>query len=144
MTRYSWIAPAYGYLVCLVAVITLLVNLSGIIDAAFDRSNPLQGRGGAFGPTGASLTSFEAFQATYNERERMATRPNAAQVPDTLTTAQMRARYDALRADKIAQMSFNASQRLVKHGLLILVAVVLFFWHWRWLRTQRGGEPTTT
>ena len=141
MNRYSWIAPAYGYLVCIVAVVTLLVNVSGFIDAAFDKANPLQGRGGAYGPMGASLTSFEAFQATYNERERMTVRPDNKVPADTLTTAQMRARYEALRADKIAQMSFNASQRLVKHGLLILIAVVLFIWHWRWLRTQR--ETTT-
>ena len=140
-SRYSWIGPAYGYVVCIVAVVTFLVNLSGFIDAAFDKANPLQGRGGAYGPMGASLTSFEAFQATYNERERMVTRPANSVPSDTLTTAQMRARYEALRADKIAQMSFNASQRLVKHGLLIVVAGVLFFWHWRWLRTQR--ETTT-
>lgn len=141
MNRYSWIAPVYGYVVCLVAVVTFLINVSGFIDAAFDRAAPLQGRGGAYGPMGggggSSLTSFETFRATYDERERMVTRPNDRAPVDTPSTTELRRRYEALRADRIEQMTYSASQLLVKHALLIVVAVVLFVWHWRWLRTQR-------
>lgn len=158
MSRTSWIASLYGYLVCIIAVITFLVSVSGFTDAAFERSDPLLARSGWFGPGGESLTSFEAFRASQNDRSTMnvmssppspaaptpgrpaAPRP-ASTTGDTLTTAQLRERYEVLRADRIAQGSFSASQRLVKDGLLILLSIALFAWHWRWLRTQRDPGP---
>ncbi len=73
MPRSTWIASLYGYLVCVIAVITLLVSVSGFIDAAFDRSNPLLARGG-WGGMGAPLTSFEAYRASVNDREMIAPR----------------------------------------------------------------------
>jgi hypothetical protein len=139
MNRFPWIAQLYGYLVCIVAVVTFLINASGFVDAVFDRSNPLQGRGGYYGPGGGSLTSFEAYRATQMEGRPTRVAPGAAPGPvaDTLTTAEQRARYEAMRADRIAQVSFAATQRLVKHGLLMMLALVLFVTHWRWLRRQR-------
>jgi hypothetical protein len=139
MNRAAWIAPLYGYVVCVVAVVTFLISTSGFVDAAFDRANPLQGRGGYYGPGGGSMTSFEAFRATQMERP-MRPSPTTglpASTGDTMTTEQQRVRYEALREDRIAQASFVATQRLVKHGLLMLLATLLFVTHWRWLRRQR-------
>ena len=142
MPRPTWIAPLYGYLVCVIAVITFLVNASGFVDAAFDRANPLAGRN-SFGPFGGSLTSFEAFRATYdvNDRMRPGTAPaTSAAAGDTLTTEQLRARYEALRADRIATTSYQSLQRLVKNGLLILLSAVLFWTHWTWVRREKGND----
>lgn len=142
MSRASWIAPLYGYVVCVVAVITFLVSVSGFVDAAFDRANPLHGRGAFFGPMGGSFNSFEAFQATDMEQRSTRRYSTGALAPptDTLTTEQQRVRYEALRAGWIAQATYSASQRLVKHGLLIVFAIALFVTHWRWLRRQ-GEAP---
>lgn len=137
MERPTWIAPLYGYVVCVVAVITFLISLSGFVDAAFERAYPLQSRGGAYGPMGQSLTSFEAFRSTNNERMRMETRAGPASPSDTPSTAELRVRYETLRAERIEAGRFWASQRLVKTGLLMVVAVVLFMTHWRWLRGFR-------
>jgi hypothetical protein len=144
MNRFPWIAQVYGYLVCIVAVVTFLINASGFVDAAFDRANPLQGRGGYYGPDGGSLTSFEAYRATQTQGRPTRVAPGVASGPesDTLTVEQQRARYEVLRADRISQTSFGAMQRLVKHGLLMLVAIVLFATHWRWLRRQREVPVT--
>jgi hypothetical protein len=139
--RASWIAPLYGYVVCVIAVVTFLISASGFVDAAFERSAPLMGRGGAYGPMGSSLGSFEAFRASYVDRKMMERRPGDPMPTDTLSTDELRKRYEALRADRIAQMSYSASQRLVKHGLLILLAIVLFVTHWRWLRRQHDTTP---
>jgi hypothetical protein len=133
MERPSWIAPLYGYVVCVVAVITFIVSLSGFVDAAFERAYPLQSRGGAYGPGGESLTSYESYRATSLERAKAARGPQATPA-DTLSTAEMRARYETLRAERIEQGRFFASQRLVKTGLLMLVAIGLFVTHWRWVR----------
>jgi hypothetical protein len=134
MSRANWIGPLYGYVVCIVAVITFLISLSGLVDAAFERAYPLQARGGGFGPMGQSLTSFEAFRASNAERMRMETRPGPATPTDTPSTAELRQRYETLRADRIESGRFAAMQRLVKFGLLMAFAVVLFVTHWRWLR----------
>lgn len=142
MNRFPWIAQLYGYVVCIVAVVTFLISVSGFVDAAFERANPLRGRGAYFGPMGGSFTSYEAFRATDMEQRPMRTLSTGATAPatDTLTTEQMRARYEALRADWIAQASYSATQQLVKHGLLILLAITLFVTHWRWLGGQREAS----
>jgi len=141
MNRYSWIAPSYGYLVCLVAVITFLVNVSGFVDAMFERANPLRARGGFSGPGGESYTSFEAYRASIN-RERNP-RADSARQPDTLATQELRSRYETLRADRIEQNKFDAAEKMVKNGLLILLAAVLFATHWIWLRRQREPDAAT-
>jgi hypothetical protein len=53
----------YGYAVCLTAVITGLICISGLIDDTFDLANPLAGERAE-----GSLTSFEAYQATRERR----------------------------------------------------------------------------
>ena len=142
MTRPAWIAPLYGYVVCVVCVITFLISASSMVDAAFARAYPLQSREGAYGPMGQSLSSFESFRASTHDRTRMETRPAGDRAPaDTPSTAELRTRYDALRAERIEQVRFWGTQRLVKHGLLILLAAGLFAAHWRWLRGQREATP---
>lgn len=146
MSRLSWIAPLYGYLVCVIAVITFLVNLSGFIDATFDRMNPLASNRYGYG---SSLRSFESFRATYDGARPMrpgpdgpTTSPTASAPGDTVSTAQLRQRYEALRDDQIVMVTHQSTQRLVKHGLLLLVALVLFATHWMWARRQRETIAT--
>ena len=141
MTPASRIAQIYGYAVCLIAIVTLLIVGSTFVDAAFDRANPLRSQSYRYGPYEGSLTSFEAYQATY-QRDRMAMRvapgPEAPVVEraDTLTTEELRARYELLRAEREESVRYGATQQLVKNGLLILLAIALFVTHWRWVRLR--------
>src|SRR5574341_1413877 len=64
----------YGYAVCLTAVITGLICISGVINNAFDLANPLAGERAE-----GSLTSFEAYKAT---RDRPAPRSDERQAQD--------------------------------------------------------------
>jgi hypothetical protein len=116
----------YGYAVCLTAVITGLICISGIINNAFDLANPL-----ATERADGSLTSFEAYKAT---RESRVPASDQRQRADTLSDEMLRVRYEALRADRIAQRTFRATKQLVTSLVLLIVAVVLFGTHWRWLR----------
>lgn len=134
----SWIAPVYGYVVCVIAVITFLVNISGFVDSMFDRANPLAS-GRSYGPYGGSLTSYESFRATYEQGRPTRASPQPTAPGDTLSTAELRLRYEALRADQLTQARHQSTQRLVKHGLLILLASILFATHWRWVRGQRDA-----
>lgn len=141
MTRLSWIAPLYGYLVCVIAVVTFLVNVSGFIDASFDRMNPLASAR-SHGPYG-SLSSFESFRATHEGGRPGRGVPDArATPPDTLPTAELRQRYEALREDHLAVMTHQSTQRLVKHAFLLMVALLLFATHWAWARRQREAHAT--
>ena len=139
----SRIAQIYGYAVCLIAIVTILIVGSSFVDAAFDLASPLRSQNYRYGPFEGNLTSFEAYRATYNQRDRMIMRvapgpdgPVPAQPPDTLSTAELREQYELARSDRLASVRFGATQQLVKNGLLILLAIVLFVTHWRWVRAR--------
>ncbi len=51
----------------------------------------------------------------------------------------MRARYNALRADRLTASHFDAEKSLLASGILLAFAIGLFAAHWRWLRGLR--EP---
>ena len=138
----SRVAQIYGYAVCLISIVTLLIVGSRFVDAAFDRATPLRSQNYRYGPWDGSLTSFEHYRATY-QGDRFATRvapgpdgPVPVANTDTLTTEQLRQRYELLRTEREASVRFGATQQLVKNGLLILLALVLFATHWRWVRSH--------
>ena len=129
------IAQLYGYTVCLVAVVTFLISFSSLVGAWFDLGNPLEADRQFFD---ASLTSFEAYKATYQRSTEIRFRPDQAR-PDTLPEPALRARYEALRADQIARVHFQAVRSITTSSLILVLAVVLFVVHWRWLRRRSGA-----
>jgi hypothetical protein len=131
----SRVPHLYGYGVCLVAVITGLLCTASVIRGLFNLSNPLRGDMERFSVS-ASLTSFEAYRATY-QRELMF-RGNRDAKPDTLPEPELRARYEALKTDRIAGGRFEAARSITTSTILLLLAVALFAWHWRWLKRQTG------
>jgi hypothetical protein len=127
------IAQLYGYTVCLIALIVSLISVSSILDAAFERANPLQ----AEISFGAALTSFEAYRATYRREREVFDRTGSAQ-PDTVSEATLRRRYDALVADRLASVRYRTSKTFTTHGVLLLICLGLFVFHWRWVRRLNG------
>lgn len=129
MDRPNRIAQLYGYTVCLVAMIVALMTMSSLLDAAIDRGSPLQSEYGF----GASLTSFEAYTVTRQRERAMMGRSETAD-PDTASEATLRRRYDALVADRMAATAYRTSKTFLSSGIMLLVAVLLFIFHWRWVR----------
>lgn len=134
MARSPRIGQWYGYTVCLVAVITFLISVQAVVNQAFTLSNPLR----ASSRYGSSLSSFEAFEATQDMAPRREPGDSAAPVP----AQDLRRRYEVLRTEQIEQSRFDATRSLVASGLLMLLAIGLFLWHWRWLRALPANEPT--
>ncbi len=135
METARWIKQIYGYLVCLVAVVTVLVSARGLVEAGMDLSNPMYAQS-RFGPP--VTTSFEAYLATYRERPS----PPGADA-DTASVETLRARWEALREDQVRSVRYDATRSLATSGLLILLSALLFGFHWRWLQRQErppGGE----
>lgn len=133
--RPNRIAQWYGYSVCLVAVVVLLVSSSSIVNSLFTLANPMHG-GMEYGP---ALTSFEAYRATW-QRADFEPVPPGAQRRAAPTDAELRARYEALRADRVERNRYEAQRSLVSAGLLTLLALALFVFHWRWLQ-RLAREP---
>jgi hypothetical protein len=139
------IAQTYGYAVCLITVIVMLIGIKQVIDAAFDLSDPIRAEGGGYGRMGGPLTSFEVYKVSVRRQivMRQYSGPaGVAQPPaDTLSDVEMRRLYDAEREAAIGNVHFRASRSLVGNLLLIVLAGILFTIHWRWLKKRTDFVP---
>ena len=108
------IAQAYGYTACLVALIVAIISVPMLLNAAFDRANPLQAESGF----GVSLISFEAYQVT-SQRERASMAPGKA---DTTSEAAQRKRYDAVVAEHLAATRFRTTKAMFTSTVLLLLS----------------------
>lgn len=122
------IGRIYAYTVCLAAIITFLLVTAAIVGALYDRANPLRTE---FGGSDA-LTSFEAFKAMHGNENPV--KSKKANSPDTLSDATLREQYAARVSDRIADVQFTTSKSLGTNGMVLLLAVGLFWAHWRWVR----------
>ena len=155
----SRIAQAYGYAVCFITVIVMLIALKQVVDAAFDLSDPIRADGGGYGRSGRTITNFELYKAEAKRQPAVRSEMIAQGGPgvrpdqpaqagssrvgaDTASDAELRRLYDAERETAIGNARFRATRSLVGNLLLILLAAVLFGIHWRWLR-QRDSLPAS-
>jgi hypothetical protein len=134
MERPERVPQLYGYTVCLVAIVVMLTSVSNIVKQSFAIADPITSEN-QFSWAEPSLTSFEAYKAT-----RDATFPGArndnreAAGRAELTDAELRTRYEALRADRERNVRHRSQRELASSVLLFVVAAALFGWHWRWMR----------
>ncbi len=145
-TVNSRIAQVYGYAVCFITVIVILISIKSVVDAVIDLSDPIRADAGAYGRSGRSLSSFEIYKldARRDSRAPLASGPGPAKIQpaDSLSDTDLRKLYDAEREQAIGFVKFRAVRTLIGSGLLIVVAIVLFLVHWRWLR-ERDTLPAT-
>jgi len=144
----SRIAQAYGYAVCFIAVIVILISIKSVVNAAIDLSDPIRAENGGYGRMGRPLSNFEIYKLEArrepNPRGTVPMPVGATQTvqADSLSDADLRKMYDAEREQVIGNVKFRSNRTLVGSLLLIVVAAVLFVIHWRWLR-QRDAIPNT-
>ncbi len=140
----SRISQVYGYAVCLITVVVMLIAIKAVVDAAFDLSDPIRADGGGYGRMGRPITNFELYKMEARQQGSTGSRPLLAKVsPDSvLSDADLKRMYDAEREAAIGNARFRAIRSLVGNLLLIVLAGVLFGIHWRWLRA-RDSIPLT-
>lgn len=137
----SRIAQVYGYAVCFITVIVMLISIKQVVDAAIDLSDPIRAESGRMG---RQLTNFELYKM---EARRQPAGREAAPMPagvaptkgaaDTTTSdAELRRLFDAERETAIGNARFRAYRSLFSNLLLIALAGTLFGVHWRWLRKR--------
>ena len=154
------ISQMYGYAVCLITVIVMLIAIKQVVDAAFDLSDPIRSDGGGYGRMGRTITNFELYKAEAKRqpivRAELSGPPGGPALrvdpaapagaskaaADTLSDADLRRLYDAERETAIGNARFRATRSLVGNLLLIVLAAVLFGIHWRWLK-RRDAMPSS-
>jgi len=144
----SRIAQLYGYAVCFITVVVMLIAIKQVVDAAFDLSDPIRAEGSGFGRMGRQLTSFELYKA--DAKRQIVMRSEGGPMPvgvtpsrtatDTLSDRELRRLYDAEREAAVGNARFRATRSLVSNLLLMLLGGVLFGVHWRWLK-RRDALP---
>ena len=133
-------AKFYGYIVLLVAVITFLISINKFIGSFFDLSDPLHANHYRF--MGKSLASFETYKMDIlnsprtnveNLRLPRINIPNgkAVYIPDDETLKGM---YKATKEDRILTVTLSAYRNMTVNGILVVLSIGLFIFHWFWLR----------
>lgn len=136
MEKPQRMAQVYGYLVCLVAIITFLICVSTLVSAILDLGDPMHA---GWTPPGApSLASYDNYKmdilkSTPKEGEAA----KAAFIPDEQT---LRSMYEAAKDYKIQGVRHEANRTIIIDGILIGICIVLFVTHWRWMRKLAKAE----
>jgi hypothetical protein len=141
----SRIAQVYGYAVCFITIVVMLIAIKQVVDAAIDLTDPIRAESGGYGRMGRPLTNFELYKLEARRQPETRTVPGmvaSRPVTDSLSDAVLRQMFDAERDQAIGNARFRAIRSLIGNLLLIILAGVLFAIHWRWLK-QRDALPTT-
>lgn len=115
-------AQIYGYVICVVAVITFLIALGNLINSMMDLGNPLYAGYG----NETNLASFENYKANAMKEFTK----EAAYVP---TDVELKKMYEAAREEVIARQTHRTQKNIYVSGVLVLVSILLFFVHWKWM-----------
>lgn len=132
MEKPHRMAQIYGYIVCLVSVITFIICLANIIPAITDLGDPLHA-----GPVYAmqnspSLASFENYKMDIlKAKNKEGSESNQTYTPDDKTIQIM---YEAAKADKMQTALHQAKRSIIVSSIIILFSIALFLTHWLWLR----------
>ena len=123
-------AQIYGYAICLVAVLTFIFSTISLINSIFDLGDPIHS---GFTPGGSpSLASYENYKM---DVMRMTQKGNEATVAQPATDEQtLKAMYEAAKNDKIQSAKHQANKSITISGIMIIIAFILFFTHWRWMK----------
>ena len=132
MEKPHRMAQVYGYLVCLVAVITFIICLADIIPSIMDLGDPMHAGSVYSMQSQPSLASFEKYKMDILKSSEKDKSENAlAYVPDDNT---LRVMYNAAIEDKKLTAIHRAKRSIMVSSIIILVSVVLFVTHWIWMR----------
>ncbi|TKJ40083.1 hypothetical protein CEE37_10115 [candidate division LCP-89 bacterium B3_LCP] len=132
MEKRHKITQLYGYMICLVSIITFLIAMTAMVSAIIDLSNPFQSRSSYSRSSGPSLASFDNYKM-----DLMISLKEGQQLPDDQTLKIM---YESAKNDIIQNVSFRAKRDITVDIMIILVCLILFSTHWFWMRKLSKTE----
>lgn len=127
MDRSNNTVPAiYGYTVCLIAVLLFVAASVGFVNGVFRTVNP--------GFEGSHHRISMPWSRPHEFLGTVSTVAQSGSAPDS-----MNQRRNAFRGAMIARARLNAVRGLVVSLVLLIISIVLFIGHWRWLNASRAG-----
>ena len=122
MKKKAKMTQVYGYIICIIAIITILISLGGLITSLIDASDPLY----TWGDT-KNLSSFENFKMNALTSSQNDIKFN----PDEAT---LRIMVEDAKNHKIRRVQHETKKSIIVSSVLIILCVVLFIVHWRWMQ----------
>ena len=122
MEKKTKIPQVYGYAVCIVAIITILISVAVLINSVIDASDPLYAWG-----DDQRLSSYENFKVDALKSGKN----EASYVPDDAT---IRTMYEDAKNHKIRRVKHQTTKSIIVSSILIVLSLTLFITHWRWMR----------
>ena len=126
----------YGYTMCLVGILVGLSSFISIVEHTLTLADPAHTPAEWTNWGEPSLTSFEAFRATYERTQDYGGMPPMRSIPED----ELRRRYEGMRAARIEQNQVQATRGLIISVISFLIGTGLFAFHWRWLRRHVEGR----
>ena len=120
----------YGYSVCLVVVITLLISVTSVVYALMDLTDPINAHR-TYGKDAPSLASFDNYKI-----DIIKTLDPAHEI--SLDDATLKSMYDAAKDDAIAKVKHNSFRTIIVNGLVLFICIILFITHWMWMKKLSG------
>ena len=121
MEKKTKIPQVYGYAVCIVAIITILISVADLITSVIDASDPLYAWGDE-----QRLSSFENFKVDVLKSGKN----EASYVPDDST---LRIMYEDAKNHKIRRVKHQTTKSIIVSSILIVISTTLFITHWIWM-----------
>jgi len=139
MEKSHRMAQIYGYTVCLVAVIAFIICVAGIVTSIIDMGDPMHAQGFYASANTPSLASFENYKMDILKNSKNDEQKTSSNwTPDDQTLQSM---YQAARTDRISQANHVAFRSIVTNGLIILISIILFIFHWFWMKRLSKTIP---
>lgn len=137
MDQPRWIPQLYGYAVCFITVVTVLMSASSIVGNTFEYTQPELSREVTMEFGGRSLEACRQRYLSRTPNGRSGSQPAAgAPMPPDSVLTQLCAED---RAEQIATVRHSALRGLISSMLMAILAIALFVVHWRWLRGTRAA-----
>jgi hypothetical protein len=112
----------YAVLICVIAVITFIINIAGITSALLNKSDPLHS-----GYNKTELSSLE----NYKMETLKSVKADDAFVPDGVTLEKM---YSDAKNDHVSRVNHQANSSITTNAILAVIVVILFIAHWLLLK----------
>lgn len=120
------IQMVYGYVVCIVVVITFLISITSMVYALMDLTDPLNAHR-TYGKDAPSLASFDNYKI-----DIIKSLDPAHEI--SLEDATLQSMYTAAKDDAIAKVVHNSYRSIIVNGLVLFICIILFLTHWMWMR----------
>jgi hypothetical protein len=157
--RPNRVAQAYGYLACLISIVIFVIGLNQVVEHGLDYASPQMASRWGYG----EQVSYETFKLNYVTRRAAAIRgisldrnrgePDAADLVglqrDSVvkeldkqfplpTEDLLRKMYEDERKSRTEQSMWYAKRGLAVGIQSLIISLIIFAIHWRWL--QRLGR----